>query len=125
MIVLIVGYGGEVLDSLRKKALPKGRLRYEDKTLMSIVILMLKQDASGHLVHFRARLVVRSNFEDNGTDYAALYTVMGNIALCRVLMSVLVSMIWKVEQVALKYAFLHAALLESELTWAKLPKLDG
>ena len=78
------------------------------------ILLKVKQDANGDIAKYRARLVVRGNYQTNGTDYAELYAPVACIELVRLMFAVSVAKTRSIEQLDVKGAFLHAKLPEAE-----------
>lgn len=110
---------GTWTDASRRDA-PKGVY-----VLPSGIVLRVKRDSQGHVAKYKARLVVRGNFQADGNDYAELYAPVACIELVRLMFAVSVSKGWSIEQMDVKSAFLHAKLPDTDDVWIRLPKVPG
>lgn len=66
---------------------------------------------------YKARLVVRGNFQSGGTYYADTYAPVAFIELVRLIFAVSVSKGWSIEQMDVKSTFLHAKLPNTDNVW--------
>lgn len=98
-----IGEHGTWTDSTKRP--PKGVT-----VLPSGIVLRVKRDSSGHVAKFKARLVVRGNFQAVSTDCAELYAPVACIELVHLMFAVAVVKNWSIEQVDVKSGFLHARL---------------
>lgn len=94
------------------------------KILPSGVILRVKRDENGDVSRFKARVVVRGNFQNEFDDYAELYAPVACIELVRVIVTVAVHYGYSINHLDVKGAFLHALLPESDDIWVRLTKID-
>lgn len=87
------------------------------------LILKIMRDSLGGVARYKARLVVRGNFQADGDGYAALYEPVACIELVRVMLSIAVAKRWEVDHLDVKGALLHSELPEHEKSCVKLPKV--
>lgn len=91
------------------------------------LILKLKRDANVLPVIFKARLVVRGNYQDD-EDFDTnleLYAPVVCIELVRLLLTGAHQKGWKVRQLYFKGSFLHAILPDGVDIWIRLPIIPG
>ena len=89
------------------------------------IILRVKRDEMGNISRFKARLVVRGNFQNEFEDYAELYAPVASIELVRLIITIAIRSGLVINQLDVKGAFLHALLPESDCIWIYLPKVEG
>lgn len=95
------------------------------KVIPSDIMLKLKRYADGRPDRFKARLVVRGNFQDDQFEFGELYTPVACTETVRLIISVAAVMRWTPDHIDMKGAFLYASLEDSEELWIRLPNIPG
>ena len=70
-------------------------------------VFVVKTDADGKPVRFKARLVAGGNFQVEGIDFDETYAPVSRLATMRTLLAISARRGWKVHQIDVKTAFLH------------------
>lgn len=97
-----------------------------DATILpSGIIPMIKQDEKGNISKYKAHLVVRGNFQEKYGNYAAFYAPVACVELVWLMLSVAASKRYRISQLYMRGAYLHAHPPDFDQVYVRLPRVDG
>ena len=84
-------------------------------------VFRLKQDASGAIVRYRARLVAQGYSQVPGVDFFDTYAPVANLASIRVVLALAARNDFEIHQIDIKSAYLNGEFEKNEVIYMKLP----